>query len=364
MGTVAGICRHSFAISHKRRLSDLKRKVIRALLIAVTVVLLIAGVILSRADLYIRFWQKKGMVTGKVNSFEPEGEVGVKDLNSGIRMTENVAYGTQYPNSFLDIYQEIPDTEEKRPVFFYIHGGGYAWGDKAEGDPTAGKKDVEEATEYLQEICKSGYHVVSVNYALSPEYVYPIPIYQIDEAVRFLKEHQEEYRLDMSRVVFSGGSAGGQLAGQYVNIQTNQTYAKQMEMPQSLTKEEITGVVLSCALLQPSEFGSTGDWMTDIMFSRLGNVYFGKEADILEEADVILQASGNFPKTYLTDGNHGTFDRQADAFTKKLEELGVPFIYNTYPKEDISLGHGYDSYLEEPHAQDNLEKILAFLQDL
>lgn len=75
----------------------------------------------------------------------------------------------------------------------------------------AAYSDVEDATQYLQTICQSGYNVGSINYALALDYNYPVPIYQVDEAVRFLRENETEYGISTSHIVFSGGSAGGQL---------------------------------------------------------------------------------------------------------------------------------------------------------
>ena len=344
------------------RHSFLKVTVI-VLAVVIILILLLLAAVLVKPGLYVRFKQSTGMVTGEVNSYQPKEAPVTEVMDNGIRYQSNIAYGTDYPNSFLDLYLN-PDSENKLlPTFFYIHGGGFAWGDKAEGDPTASTSDVRDATKYLQEICASGYNVVSMNYALAPEYVYPTPILQIDQAVRFLRQNEETYGLDMSRIVFSGGSAGGQLAGQYVNLQTNPDYAAAMGLEQTVPKEEILGVVFSCALFKPQDFAKTGDWHNDFMFHALQKTYWGMDEAALQEADVIKHLTADFPATYMTDGNYGTFDEQMSELSGAMSELAIPYVYNYCGSDEVKLGHGYDSFLDDPYAQDNLRKVLEFLRN-
>jgi acetyl esterase/lipase len=295
------------------------------------------------------------MTNGSVNSFDETYTV--TDLDNGVRLLSGISYGDQYPNSFLDIYQNT--MIENAPTFFYIHGGGFAWGDKAEGDPNAGAGP--EATQYLQSICTAGYHVVSINYALAPEYRYPHPVLQIDQAIRFLQD-DECLSLDMTRVVFSGGSAGGQLAGQYVNIQTNADYAAEMGMEATLQPEEVLGVVLNSALLEPEKFANTGELSTDFLFSALGRCYFGTDKAVLQQADVTAHLSTEFPPAYFTDGNYATFNEQAERLDEVLTALDIPHTFNYYT--EVRLGHGYDSFLSNPYGQDNLARTLEFLSAL
>ena len=276
----------------------------------------------------------------------------------------NISYESEYPNGFLDLYKTTAGDSTQAPLFFYIHGGGYTGGDKAQGDPAAASSDVEDATKYLQTICQSGYNVVSINYALVPDYNYPIPVYQIDEAVRFLQENEETYGIDTSHVVFSGGSAGGQLAGQYANIQTNAEYAEQMGMEQTLGKDRVLGTVLTCALLEPENFAKTDSIPNNFMFYEMRQQYFSGDKEIMDEADVVLNLTEDFPPTYFTDGNYGTFDSQAADLDKKMDELGIYHIYNYYERSEAKLQHGYDSYLDSEYAQDNLAKTLDFLNGL
>ncbi len=87
-------------------------------------------------------------------------------------------------------------------VTMYVHGGGWSSGDKAQG---AGAIEIPE----LQRV---GFLVVSVNYRLAPEHVFPAMIEDVKCAVRSLRAHASEYNLDPNRIGVWGGSAGGHLA--------------------------------------------------------------------------------------------------------------------------------------------------------
>src|SRR5690606_151850 len=87
-----------------------------------------------------------------------------------------------------------------RPCVVVIHGGSWAGGNN---------KQLPELNSYL---AISGYNVISINYRLVPLTTYPAPIEDVAAAIRFLKMNADNLRLDTSRIVLLGRSAGGQIA--------------------------------------------------------------------------------------------------------------------------------------------------------
>ena len=65
-----------------------------------------------------------------------------------------------------------------------MHGGGFIAGDKQYKNPL------------LSKIAEQGYIVVNVNYALAPQYKYPTPLVQMNEAVKFIKQNKHELPID------------------------------------------------------------------------------------------------------------------------------------------------------------------------
>jgi acetyl esterase/lipase len=71
-----------------------------------------------------------------------------------------------------------------------------------------GSKEQGVPTEYLAQ----GYAVASINYRLSQHAKFPAQIEDCKAAVRWLRAHAAEYRLDAKQIAAWGASAGGHLA--------------------------------------------------------------------------------------------------------------------------------------------------------
>ena len=111
----------------------------------------------------------------------------------------DLAYVTNGSSSQkLDLY--LPKKGRDLPLILYVHGGAFCMGDK--------RKWIRYELGYLQD----GYAMASINYRLSNEAVFPAQIEDCKAAVRWLRAHAAAYRLDPSRFVAWGASAGGDLA--------------------------------------------------------------------------------------------------------------------------------------------------------
>ena len=87
------------------------------------------------------------------------------------------------------------------PVIMYIHGGGWLIGDKN-----------HVQAQQIYRLLYAGYAVCCINYRLSDEAKWPLPLYDCKTAVRFLRANAEKYHLDTTRIGAVGNSAGGHLA--------------------------------------------------------------------------------------------------------------------------------------------------------
>ena len=112
----------------------------------------------------------------------------------------DVAYATKSQSQKLDIY--LPDEGEGPfPVILSIHGGAFKAGDK-------GDNQVIPMLEGL----KRGYAVVSINYRLSQEAIFPAQIFDIKAAVRWIRANAKQYKFNPDKIASWGGSAGGHLS--------------------------------------------------------------------------------------------------------------------------------------------------------
>lgn len=111
-----------------------------------------------------------------------------------------VEYGTGGGKK-LRLHLALPKSgEERRPGLLFIHGGGWA----------AGSRD--DLKNQIQYAARHGYVAVSVGYRLAPQDPFPAQIEDVKCAVRWLRAHAEEFKLDPDRLGAIGFSAGAHLA--------------------------------------------------------------------------------------------------------------------------------------------------------
>lgn len=114
----------------------------------------------------------------------------------------NVAYGS-HARQVLDYWKTPVTGKGPAPLLFFVHGGGWMSGDKANPD-------------FLAKCLESGISVVSINYRLIPdaaaENVTPPVKACLEDAARalqFVRSKAGEWGFDKTRIAGCGGSAGG-----------------------------------------------------------------------------------------------------------------------------------------------------------
>ncbi len=100
------------------------------------------------------------------------------------------------------------------PAVLFIHGGAWKIGDKK-----------FYKGYYAEKYANAGYHVIAINYRLldkkDPSTQWPAQMQDVQLAVRWIRSNAAQWRIDPTRIVAIGSSAGGHLAlllGTYRNI--------------------------------------------------------------------------------------------------------------------------------------------------
>ncbi|MCB1273014.1 MAG: alpha/beta hydrolase [Leucobacter sp.] len=97
------------------------------------------------------------------------------------------------------IYRDHPGLVA--PVVIFAHGGGWVLGSRDTHD------------NLCRSLCsESGWTVVSVDYCLAPEHIYPAQIDDVDLVRTWLIANAGELEVDGDRIALAGDSAGGNLA--------------------------------------------------------------------------------------------------------------------------------------------------------
>ena len=94
----------------------------------------------------------------------------------------------------------VPEGDGPFPTCILVHGGGFTKGDK-----TTFIKPLFEP------LSKAGFAWFTINYRLAPANRFPANIEDTEAAIRWVKAHAKEYKVDAKRIAIIGESAGGHI---------------------------------------------------------------------------------------------------------------------------------------------------------
>jgi len=209
----------------------------------------------------------------------------------------------------LDVYS--PAEGDNYPVLIFIHGGGWDKYDRKLFAPVG------------QKLIEKGIVVVIPDYTLYPNAGYAQMTQEMAAATAWTLENIAQYGGDPSRVVISGHSAGGQLAGL---IATDEVWLNF----EGHTNQELCGLIGLAGVYDIPEqmvfersTGGTAPVMTAVM---------GSEANFVKASPT----SYLFPGTPQTRLIHGALDTTvplsiSQTFQQKLEAAGIPNELIVYP---------------------------------
>ena len=123
---------------------------------------------------------------------------------AGTQFLQNIPYASDtLKKHLLDIY--IPaNAKAVNPVVIWVHGGAWMLNDKY--------ADMGYMTSTIKSIVEKGYVLASIDYRHSTTAIFPAQIQDCNQALEFLHNNAAKYKVDKSKFVLFGFSAGGHLA--------------------------------------------------------------------------------------------------------------------------------------------------------
>lgn len=235
-----------------------------------------------------------------------------------------------------------------RPGLVAIHGG--AW--------TSGTR--HQLRWYCKRFAEQGYVVMTIDYRLMPKYGFPHCLHDSKVAVRWMRSHAAEYRVDPNRIVALGDSAGGHLATMLATTRPQDGLEGNENLgPSSAISAAISLYGVSDLTFYGSdERNGEGRRQGSSFMNKFAKEMKGKGRNPLEAASPITYAS---PETCPILFIHGTKDRlvaygQSEAFYERLRALGVPTRLLAVPGR----GHAFD-FFHWGLRRNAFEVMLAFL---
>lgn len=219
----------------------------------------------------------------------------------------------QIPEFNIRIYQrDLPDL---RPVLVYFHGGNWVAGDLQTCDAVCSTIAAE-----------SNYVVISVDYALAPEYCYPIPLYQGVEVVDWINNQGSGYGIDAKKIVVGGDNAGGNIAAGLVHM----LYQKR--------KIKLFGQLLICPALyyvfdSPSfrAFGK-GYLLSKEHILESWKTYMGNSNHRFSEfvSPLLARSVSHVPPTLIFTAAYDPLQDEAGFYAEHLKREGITVNFNCF----------------------------------
>ena len=94
----------------------------------------------------------------------------------------------------------VPEGDGPFPACILVHGGGFMRGDKQ-----------TYITPLFEPLSKAGFAWFTIDYRLAPKHRWPACAEDVDAAIRWVKAHAKDYKVDPRRIALIGESAGGHL---------------------------------------------------------------------------------------------------------------------------------------------------------
>ena len=120
-------------------------------------------------------------------------------INIAITEIKEVVY-QEYKERALHLDVFFFNKEKKNPAVIMIHGGGWRSGNK------------NQMHDMAREIASKGYSCFAIEYRLSLEAKYPEGIYDVKNAIKFIKDNAKRFNVDPDKIAVLGCSSGGQMA--------------------------------------------------------------------------------------------------------------------------------------------------------
>lgn len=249
----------------------------------------------------------------------------------------------------LDILAPDDDAGSPRPAILFVHGGGWLGGEKT--------------TTSNNWLAEAGFFTASVQYRLSDVATFPAQIHDVKAAIRWVREHTQEWNVDPERIGIWGSSAGGHLSALCAVTNGDAWYAGG-DYP---TSSDVQCAVPICP---PTDF--LIDWYA------ASNISVHEEAEmcingllggtILHNVDLARKASPLWqnladavPQLVIQGGSDDLVPAaQVRAYTSALMQHGADVTYLEYPEEGHPVDAGIFTENDDPHGL--REVITAFFQ--
>ena len=230
---------------------------------------------------------------------------------------KNIRYLNAGKRTYLDIVKDTSSNNEKRPLFIYIHGGGWVSGLR------------KARLYYCKNWAKQGFVCANIGYDYANDAKHPEHIRQIFKGIEYVFDNAEKYGIDTSKVVVAGESAGGYFAALAGAIATHRNLYDLLGIDFKYKKQfNITACIFMSGIFDPARALGTNFPDMDLF----AQAFCGKSFDELngtvgQKMRSVLAPSyytdKDFPPSFIIGSDKDLLLSESEALHKELDKAGV-----------------------------------------
>ena len=241
-----------------------------------------------------------------------------------------------------------PVDGEKYPVLLFFHGGGW----------------VTESVENYDRVCSrmaqfTGHIVMSVEYRLSPEYHFPVPLEDCYAAAKALYTGRLILPADPDRITIIGDSAGGNLAAAVCLLARER--GEFMPRKQILIYPALNNCYTEESPYRSVQENGEGYLLTAVKMEDYLKLYESSPDDRQNPyfAPILEKDLSHMPDTLILTAEFDPLRDEGEAYGKRLEEAGNYVEVHRIPEAL----HGYFALgIRFLHVQESFEIMNKFLE--
>lgn len=248
--------------------------------------------------------------------------------------TKDIIYKKlQNRNLHLDAFV---NTSAIHPAVILIHGGGWKSGNKSHMKPLA------------QFIATKGYSCFTIEYRLSDEAKYPSGIYDIKQAIKFVKKNAQKFNIDSAKVAILGASSGAQMASLIGVTNHKKIFEFDNKSKISTSVKSIINLDGILAFKHPkSKEGKMASLWLGGNYSEIPNIW--------EAASALTYVDKNSPPILFINSQYNRFHAGRNDMIKILNK------HNIYNKVETFSNSPHTFWLFHPYFNKTVNYITKFL---
>ncbi|MDZ4288198.1 MAG: alpha/beta hydrolase [Prosthecobacter sp.] len=245
----------------------------------------------------------------------------------------------KYPEHTVELYVYVPDAAGTWPCILDIHGGGWK------------SRQVEQDKPMMERLAQRGFVTALVSYRLSTQAKYPAALDDCKAALRCLRAHAQELKIDPERIGCMGGSAGGHLSG----LTAMTSGLKEFEGAGPF-KDQSSAVKAAIVMAATQDLvAAYGGKPSEGVVLFLGGS--GKEIpEVYKAASPITHVRAGVPPTIFIEGERDTLKIGRAEMMDKLKALGIETAVYTLK------GAPHPYWMSDPWCAETVDIAAAFFK--